>query len=457
MKNTNTIFDLVEDEIPEGKEGFFHIAERAPEPKDNSFINDVADYAKTFLKGTVEGISRLGKVMGPTYDLPSTSEGKVNLGKSGEQELEQQTENLDELLPTDEQFTQKALRRGLRQAPTALAFPGSSLSTLPKAIAAGFSGEGAKKLGLPEWAQAAAELTTYIGPDLTKKLLSQGKNKEIIEFAKKMGMNEEQITPLIQSEFKQKWLSKLTPKGGGTQEILKNTKSALDETYGTLQKSEIASKEISEKANGKLINGIYEFIQEMPSESKSLIENDLNELLNNKITGRSLINFHKDINSLMSGKTKELSLLKKPIKEALSSISPDLAKDFDMLNNLYSKYFPIASKLKPDIASKIISASKTIGAMGALAGTAFGHYQPLMVIVGEQAASHLAKNMLVNPRLQQLSKKMVVAMNQNKYQMVKKLAEAFSDQIRKTSPEVAKELDKLTEEEIIHLLKSKQQ
>src|SRR2546429_5451563 len=149
-----TIFDLIEEPMSEGKEGYFKLAQNAPEPKDDSFLNSIADYAKTFIKGGIEGVSKLGRIMGPLQDPK---------GRSSEQILEEQTEVLNKLLPTDENFTQKAIRRGLGQAPIALASPWSTLSTLPRAMAAGFFGEGAKELELPEWAQAAAELTAYIG------------------------------------------------------------------------------------------------------------------------------------------------------------------------------------------------------------------------------------------------------------------------------------------------------
>ena len=79
-------------------------------------------------------------------------------------------------------------------------------------------------LGAPELVQTAAELTAYIGPDVLKKLLSSGKHKEIIDAARTLGLTDEQITPVLQSETKLKWLSKLTPRRGSTQKALENTK-----------------------------------------------------------------------------------------------------------------------------------------------------------------------------------------------------------------------------------------
>lgn len=435
-----TIFDLIEDEMPEGKEGYFALAEKAPKPKEKSFLNDVSDYAKTFIKGTIEGFEKLGTAIGPT--------GKAI--RQPEKELEKLTESLNQILPTDEGFIQRGIRRGLKEAPTFLATPGgSTLSNIPRSIVAGFLGEGAKELGAPEWAQSALELTSFITPDITKKLLSSGKNKELIEFAKKMGMTDEQITPLLQSDFKQKWLTKLSPKRGSTQKALTNTKNALSETYGTLQKSEAAGKEISEVNNGKLINSLLEKLNEIPREIRGVIEKDLNDLLNNKITGKSLINFWKDINSNLSWKTKQLSTLKEPIKKALNTISPELSKDFEMTNDLFSKYYNISAKLKPNLTTDIISAAEALGVIGSIT---LGHYPHLVHILGEKSARKLAQQMLINPHFQQLSKKMIVALNQNKFGLAQKLTDEFRKEIKKFSPEIAEKIENLSLKEFENLV-----
>lgn len=426
---------------------FKDVVSRTSEP----IREKISSVEKTIAKGTAEGLGRLGRAMGPTQDMPKIQDDKIIPGKTSAQELEQQTENLDKLLPNEEGFIQKGLRRGLQQAPTALAFPGSKLETLPRSIAAGFMGEGAKELGLPEWAQTAAEITAYIGPDVTKKLLSSGKDAELIEFAKKMGMTDKEITPLIQSDFKQKWLAKISTKGSSTEKALGDTKSAINKVADTLQNSKVAATEIVEKENGKLINGLFEKLNKVPREIRDKIEKDLSDLLDNKITGSTLINFWRDINSKYGKDKSFLQTLKGPIMDALESISPQLGKDFELSNKLFSKYYPIAKKLKPGLADKIVSAGETIAGVGALGAAAFGNFGPLGVIVGEQAIKKFSQQLLTNPHLQQLSNKMVVAINQNKPMIVKNLAQAFSNQIRKQSPEVASELDKLSLQEIEEL------
>jgi hypothetical protein len=439
----DTIFDLLQDDISEGKQGYFDLAKNAPQPKEKSFFNDIADYGKTFLKGTIEGVSRLGRMMSPLQeDLADP-----------QRNLEEQTETLNELLPTDEGFVQSSIRRGLREAPSVMASPfGSALQTLPRALTAGFIGEGAKELGAPEWAQTALELTAYMGPDITKKLLASGSNKEIIDAARKFGMSDEAITPLLQSEFKQKWLSKLTPKRGQTQKALKTTQSSLGESYEFLRKTPEAALEVTEKANGKLINDLKSHLSDMPRDVRSKISKDMSDLLNNKITPNSLMNFYKDVNANLSGNTKQLSLLKEPIKEAIKSVSPELSKDFDMINNLYSKYSTIASRLKPTLTSDIVHAAEILGITGSVA---FGNYPTLLGVLGEKTGRKLAQQMLINPRFQQLSKKMTVAMNENKFALAKKVIEELNNEIRKVSPEASGKLKELSLEDFEKLIKVK--
>jgi hypothetical protein len=412
----DTIFDLVEKTPVDGKQGFFDLAK---------------EYGKTILKGSIEGISRLGTIMGP---LPKE-------GKTSEQELEEQTETLNELLPTEEGFTQSALRRGLKELPTAVASPMSALYNLPRAIAAGFLGEGAKELGAPEWAQTAAELTAYLGPDVTKKLLATGKNKEIIEAARKLGLDDEAITPLIQSEFKQKWLTKISPKRGKTQQALEHSKQQLGESYNILQKSGSAKNFLSEKSSNDLFSSFSEKLKEMPSGVRNKIKEDFKDLTNAPITGDSLINFYKDINYYLSDNAKQLSTLKEPIKKALSSISPNLGKDFELINDLFSKYYTISSRLKPTIASDIVNAAESIGILGNLVT---GNYPYLYGILGEKTSRKIAQQMLINPRLQNLSKKIIMAMNENKISVVKKLSDIYADEISQSSPETAKKLKELS-------------
>lgn len=438
---TGTIFDLIEENLPSGKEGYLELAKKAPQPKDNSFLNDVKDYAKTFLKGSVEGTVKLGQLMSGNSSQP-VEEGKKDI-----------SEVLDELLPTDEGFTQRSIRRGLKEAPTALSFPGSAIQTLPRAIAAGFLGESAKELGAPEWAQTAAELTAYIGPDVTKKLLEKGKNKKLIQFAKKSGISEEALAPLLNSEFKQKWLSKLSPRRGSTQTALSKSKEELGEAYERIKKGPESINKLGEPATEKIIKEIDDSLFEMPSSVREKISRDYSDLISKPISGETLINFYGDINHSLGPSSKQLSLLKEPIKNALKEIAPEIEKDFGMINDLFSRYYKISKRLEPNLMTDLIGASEALGLIGSFT---LGYYPTLVKFAGEKAAREVAKQLLINPRFHQLSGKMVEALNQNKFIMAKKVSDLMGKEIEKTSPELSQKIEKISEDDFKELLKKYQ-
>lgn len=438
---SGTIFDLVQGDIPEGKEGYFEIAKRAPTPKDNSFFNDIKDYGKTILKGGVEGISKLGRIMSPLID-------------ESPDVLEKQTEALDELLPTKDSFKERSLRRGLKEAPSVMASPfGGGLQALPRAISAGFLGEGGKELGLPEWAQTALELTAYMGPDVTKKLIEKGSNKDLIKAAKELGISDETLAPLLNSDFKQKWLSKLAPKRGSAEAVLKQSKGELSKAYSTISNSKDALKVLPKEAQDKLLRSFSKQLMNMPSAVRNKIKEDFRDLLNSKATGQDLINFFGDINHNLGDNAKQLSLLKEPIREALATLSPKLGEDFRLINDLHSKFYKIESKLKPtlrsDITEGILGASE---ALGALFGLVTGNVPLLFKIAGEKVGRNLSKQLLLNPRFQQISSKIVDAANQNKFGIVGKLVHALSHEVKKTSPEFSQKLENISDKELKELL-----
>lgn len=441
--STNTIFDLIEDEIPEGKEGYMEFAKRAPSPKNSSFLNDIANYGKTILKGSIEGLSRLGKGISPLQNYE---------GLTSEEELQQQSNALDELLPTDEGFAQSSIRRGLRQAPTMLAFPASTLSTLPRSIAAGFLGEGAQELGAPEWAQAAAELTAYLSPNITKKLIESGNNKEIIRKARDLGLSDEQITPLLQSDFKQKWLIKLAPKRGKTETILSNTKEGLGSSYQKIKESPLAKQNFSPELAEDTFKSIEKSLKEMPHTVREKITKDYSDLLNSPKNLESFINFWSDINYELGPKTKQLSLLKEPIRNLIQNVSPELAKDFETINTLYSKFYPIAQRLKPNLMSDIAGAVKAISLPASLIfGISTGYFPILFETLSYDALSRISREMLTNPRFQQIGNKMVSALKENKFGVVNKLTSLLRREVNKADPEIADQIENLSKEEIQEL------
>jgi len=413
-----------------GEDGFLELAKNLKQEDESSWLDTVGDYGKTIIKGTVEGLSALGRMMGPlTHEYKPYGETYIPIATDTEKELEKVTDQLEELLPYkgEEGFIQKGVRRGLGMAPSAIAFPGSQLNLIPRSILAGFLGEGAKELGAPPLVQAAAEITAFIGPDVTKKLLSTGKHKEIIDVGRRFGMTDEQIAPLLQSEFKQRWLSKLSPKRGKTKKILTETKKGLGSGYDYIRSRPESSTIIPEKARQTLIKDLGDIGMDIPSSVRKKIATDMNDLLKEPITIDSLVNLFQDINHELGPNTKQLTRFKDPIMNAIESVSPKISKEFSTLNEMYSRYSNIAERLKPNIASDIVKAAEAFGMMKFIVGA-----DPVgtSAILLEKGARIGARELLLKPRLQQLSEKFLLAVNQGKYNLASKITHQISDFIK---------------------------
>lgn len=353
---------------------------------------------------------------------------------------EEAEEKLQQLFPTQEGYLESSLERAGEIAPYSLLGGGGVLTNILRTLGAGFAGQGAKELGGGPIVQTAAEIGAFGLPGLGKKINPTKAQKEIVEEARALGLTDKEIAPLIQGENKQKFLSKLAERRGRSQQALKSSKGKLDTVYKTLQKGEEATKTLSSTKSNKVVKSIQDKLSELPSATQDLISKDFTQLLEKPITGDSLINFYSDINSTYSKGGAPLGILKEPIKDALSSISPKLANNFQTTNKLYSKYYQIANRLKPNLVSDLVTAGEATRLMF---GVATGNFPLLIETVGESAARSLATEMLINPRFQNLGNKMVSALNQNSVPAAKRILQQMIKETKDVSPEVARELQKL--------------
>jgi hypothetical protein len=432
LYDTGDVSKPVKKSKEEPKEEFDFSAYEQPVKKEFSFLDTVKDYGKTTLKGFAEGLGRLGRMMGPL-------EG----GPSSEEQLQSQTESLNKLLPTEEGFGQAALRRGLQQAPSMISLSGSPVQAGVRSILAGFLGEGAKELGAPEWAQSAAEITAFLGPDVAQKLIASGNNKQLIQTARRLGMSDEAITPLVQSDFKKKWLGKLVPRRGKTQAILKKSQEEIGNIYEALGREQ--NQFLKGESVENLSSTLDQLLFEMPSGVRSKIREDLADLVNHPITPRTLMNFWKDINHAAGKNSKELTLLKEPIKNAIREIDPAIASDFETANELYSKYAKIAGQLEPNLMTDLISAGQAISTF---VGIFTGNYGLLSEGIGGSILRKGAQKLLLSPRFQQMGRKTVSAINQHKFPIVKKMIDLYAHELKKDAPEISNQLENISQNEI---------
>ena len=197
---------------------------------------------------------------------------------------------------------------------------------------------------------------------------------------------------------------------------------------------------------------LYDKLYDMPSNVRDKIRSDFKQLVGSPMTGNSLIKFYRDINSVMGNKTKQLSTLKDSIQKGISKIDPNLAMDFAATNTLYSKYADISNRLKPTIASDLLSAT-TIPKV--IYGMFSGNYPLIYEAVGEQAARKLSSELLLNPRFQNLSKQIVSSLNSGKIPVTTKLMDKFIEYTSEVDPDLASQIEEFDWESFLSNHKSK--
>lgn len=457
----------------------------ASQKSDNfGFMDYLKDIAQQSAIGAVSGIGgAYGDILDlagvqPTETLPGEQQTysrqheliqRLNRGeKLSVGELMELAEQ-DELPRYSKLPTTKEVRKGLgeltgieegKTAPGRIAgrgteFLGSGIATGggSKALAtlgsAGIAGQSLREAGAPEGLATGTEIATMLTPaGITKKLLPI-KGKEVVEAGKKIGMSDALITPLIQGEQKAATLSKIASKGERTKKIFGQIKESLGDSYNTIKSSPEAKKALPNSAQIKLRKDFGQIRNEMsktlaPSPDRQaaldFIENSLDTLRNTNITPEYLVNFWQDINksvkwnSIQGGK-KALAELKQPILDILKNNSPKLAEDFELTNQLYSKYSQIAKKMKPDSIDAFLNKAEFMGTGAGLWALTHGNPWVLTGIASEKALRVLAREMLINPYFQNIGKKLVVNANQASLKGVESTIKEAQEYLKRKHPQ----------------------
>lgn len=305
---------------------------------------------------------------------------------------------------------------------------GGSTKALLSLGLSGTAGQTIRENDGPEWAASGTEIAGSVLPSLVSgKLNPTGKGaKDIVNAGRKVGLTESQITPLIQGETKAATLSKVARKGNKTKKLFGEIKEKLGDSYNSIKSRPDAKVKIPNsdqvalnKDFAQIRNNLSKTLAGSPDREAALsfIEKSMETLRNNSnITPEYLVNFWQDINksvkwNSIAGGKKALTQLKKPVGDILEKVSPQLAQDFEMTNQLYSKYAQISKKLKPDFIDALVSKGELITAPAAGLALAQGNPWPLAALGAESATRILAREMLINPYFQNVSKKLVTQFN----------------------------------------------
>lgn len=369
---------------------------------------------------------------------------EANVGRLGfEPTADEKLQQINQALPIRDEPIERILERGGELTPlVALGGPatfGGIAGSAGRSLLAGGLKEGAKQVGLGETGQSLAELPAFFAPNvLTKKMFPKRSNEELLAFARFNGLTEQEalLATKDAGSFEQQ-LEKIASRGGKTVKEFENTHSALSRLYTTLKNSPQAQVPLSGESQAKLINEMSEILSKMPAEIRDRIQRDFSDFVGTQMTPENIIDFWQKLNVFIRKGENQFGLLKKPLQEGIETISPELAKDFELTNQLWGTFSKNLQRMRPDLADRII----TTGEAGALVGgIVTGDKNLLTKVLGAIGARKFAEQLVARPRWHNLNGKLINAISSGKYEIANKVASLLADSVKSEFPEVAKQL-----------------
>ena len=244
--------DLVEDESKQRQQ---KEAEEAGRPgKVRSVISSFAKGAGKQLRKEQDVASQIVADMIGVFGFKSPIFGQEEgeerpKSKRGMLSAEEFGQKIDEQLPSNPGFIEDVAERSGEILLPLLASGGASSlgaagSAFARSLLIGTAGQTVEELGGGEFAQGAAEVVAGGLPGLAKNVARVGgvfgssaaaAENAMVSGARRLGLTEEQIAPLIPGATKRAGFGKIARKTGKTQRVLRNTQEGLSNSFDNLK------------------------------------------------------------------------------------------------------------------------------------------------------------------------------------------------------------------------------
>lgn len=368
-----------------------------------------------FPKGFIKGMREAGSL------------SPLSLGSSIPKKLGEKA--TEEILPTQRKVTEEFLERTGKLGAFLSGGEGSLASKGLRALAGAFAGQSLKQLDAPELVQDIAELSSMSLPELSKNIPARASQKRVIDFLRRKGFTEREITPLIQSPEKLSRYASFAQRGRKTDRLMKDIYSRFDQVYEGIREQGKNLQSLPKENINSFLDDFQKSISEIRPRFRKLIQPDIEDLLNSDMKFNDFVDFFQDVNAVVKGQEggkAVIGKLKQPILNAQRAINPELTEEFQLANELYGKRANVVKALKPNQIDSLLDMGETVGLA---AGIADQNLNIIKKTLGSVGARHLAREMLINSKLQNLSNRMLNAFLQNKIPIALKLYNLFKKEL----------------------------
>lgn len=399
------------------------------EIEEDSFFTPVKKVSRTrsLLSAFPKGVIKGGSTLSP---FPSTGPVPQELG-------ERLTE---EFLPTQEELPEELLERAGKIAPFLAGGTQGLIAKAGRAALASLLGQATKELGGGEMAQGIAELGALSLPSLSKTIPAKSAQKPIVDLLRKRGFSEKEIAPLLQSPKKLERFSRFASKGEKTNRLMRDIYEKFDNLYGSIRERGTELPGLNLDQAQKFEGDFNKILDRIPKFYRRQINEEVQDLLNSEMKFSDFVDFDQAVNARIKGVKGGkawLGTLKEATSDAKQMIDKDLADEMKLTNQLYQKRANVSKHL----TGKNIDDLIYFGEAGALvAGIADQNFNLIKNVLGVATGRKLAQEILINPKLQNISLRMAEAAKKNNTALTFKLQKIFTNELRKKDKELAEEV-----------------
>lgn len=339
---------------------------------------------------------------------------------------------------------------GVAKGALSLAIPGSPLV---KGVSLGTSVAG-EALDLPEGQKLLANatvpaLTSLVQAIATRRYIPSGRDAErIMAAGERLAMTNTELAPILATEEQVARHGRRAASIRGTREGFETTGHVLGDLVQQVQSQPGAAVAVGAQAEGRLLNQLQNIRQDMigrthalsPQEQNLLdfVENTITDIANNGSSPRQLIGTWRSVNRIGAGRT-ELRRILEPIREAIESVSPEIARDLIDTNEMYSRYIRNLQEIRPGAYNAFVDA----GELQQLLGSVFTAepQKGVFRFLTHKAFEKVSSLILTNPTAQSLVRNFGRAVRDGRAGSARALGIQFKEYLKDNLPEEYNEID----------------
>ena len=250
--------------------------------------------------------------------------------------------------------------------------------------------------------------------------------KKLYDYGKSIGMEDSQLAPILQPDWKTKLFGKFSKKTSAVKNQIDQTKARIGENYNALKQKGQQQGVLNPTQQYDLYSDLVDVYGDMSKTNVfsddtkkvlSTIEEAIGNVSNNPQTIEELINTYQNLNGIPNWKaaqdgTRRLRQVNEIFQKAISNKSKSIGEEFALTNKMYQRQ----AKFRGDLGVRrnvedILTIGETVGLVSGLAyGIVTGDFGKAGSILGISGARRLGTQLLTNPKLQGIHRNMMKAL-----------------------------------------------